>query len=81
MQTTIILPIIRDGFLLSKGKKSMSNPVKICKNIHCTEGCRERKIHERVEKYTPKERLSLKKYLMTMRIIPNGNMNKKFGLN
>lgn len=81
MQTTIILPIIRDGFLLSKGKKRMSNPVKNCKNIHCIEGCRDRKTHERVEKYTPNERLSLKKYLIIMRIIPNGNMNKKFGLN
>ena len=50
MQTTNILPIIRDGFLLSKGKKRMSNPVKICKNIHCMEGFNERKILAIAEK-------------------------------
>jgi hypothetical protein len=50
MQTTIVLLIIREGFLLSNGKKRMSNPVKICKNIHCMEGFNERKILEIAEK-------------------------------
>jgi hypothetical protein len=50
MITTIILQIIRVGFLLSKGKKRMSKPVKICKKNHCMEGFNERKILEIAEK-------------------------------